>query len=123
MSCNNQQCVITIFYLLVDKVMDRSQKKLVHHIVLMQTVFYAPPMILGMERESIVAKILQSTVQIFPILVQILYIIPGCALTSTALISPSGRVATVLINLSVSYGRSAEHTVATLTWHLTVKNG
>jgi hypothetical protein len=84
MSRNNQQCVITIFYLLVNKLMDQSHKKLVQHMVLMQAVFSAPPMILGMERESIVAKILQYTVQIFPILVQILYIIPGCALTSTA---------------------------------------
>ena len=44
MSHNNQQSVITIFYLLVDKLMDKSHKKLVHHMVLMQTVFSAPPM-------------------------------------------------------------------------------
>jgi hypothetical protein len=44
MAHNNQQRVITIFYLLVDKLMDQSHpKKLVHHMVLMQTVFSAPP--------------------------------------------------------------------------------
>jgi hypothetical protein len=42
MSCNNQQHVITIFYLSVNKLMDRSHKKLVRHMVLMQTVFSAP---------------------------------------------------------------------------------
>ncbi len=44
MSHNNQWCVVTIFYLLVNKLMDQSIKKLVHHMVLMQTVFSAPPM-------------------------------------------------------------------------------
>jgi hypothetical protein len=44
MSRNNQQHVITIFYLSVDKLMDQSHTKLVRHMVLMQTVFSAPPM-------------------------------------------------------------------------------
>jgi hypothetical protein len=44
MSCNNQWHVVTIFYLLVNKLMDQSHKKLVHHMVVMQTVFSAPPM-------------------------------------------------------------------------------
>jgi hypothetical protein len=38
MSSNNQQCMITIIYLSVNKLMERSHKKLVQHMVFMQTV-------------------------------------------------------------------------------------
>ena len=37
--------MITIIYLSVNKLMERSHKKLVQHMVLMQTVFSTPPMI------------------------------------------------------------------------------
>jgi hypothetical protein len=42
---NNQQHMITIIYLSVDKLMEQSHKKLAQHMVLMQTVFSTPPML------------------------------------------------------------------------------